>query len=248
MRKLIIGLFILLLSFNLNAVYLYTVENPTCGVLSKGEARIFQKVYKENGMMIGTEVGLFDNFAFGVSYGAEHLVGDQKPEWHNKVDFYARFRFIQETIHYPAFAIGVNTQGHGVYYNDRKRYDIKSKGAYLVASKNYSFMGLIGFDAGVNYTFEDEKDYDNTNIDLFTGVYKTIGQNLTIFADYSFGLNDNDDNSDLSGRGKGYFNTAVELKISEQLTIKLLLHDLFKNKPQTEVFDRSLLIDYRWFF
>jgi hypothetical protein len=248
MKRMFFAIIIISLCISLYANHLFTVDNPTCGILSKGEARIFQKVYKNNGMLVGTEVGLFDNFSFGVAYGAEQLVGEQEPEWHNTIDFFARFRIIQESIHYPAFAIGINTLGHGTYYNDKKRYDIKSKGAYIVASKNYSFMGLIGFDAGVNYTFEDETDFDNTNFDIFTGVYKTIGQNLTFFADYSFALNDKEKSNLIGGDGKGYLNAAIEMKINEQLSLKLLLHDLLKNKPNNEIFDRSLLIDYRWFF
>lgn len=248
MKKFITLIVFVLSLISLNAVHLYTVSNPTCGLISKGEARLYQKMYKDNGIAFGTKVGLFDNFAFGVSYGGTHLVGNEKPEWHNKVDFQARLRIIQETLHYPAFALGVNTQGHGVYHNDAKRYDFKSKGAYLVASKNYSFMGLIGFDAGFNYTFEKEKQYDEENFDIFAGMYKTVGQNLTVFADFSAGINDNTKENPLSGRGRGYFNVAAELRVNDQLTLKLLLHDLFKNKETTNIFDRSLMIDYRWFF
>ena len=247
MKKTLIMLITILVLKPLYANDLYTVINPTAGILGKGEARIHQKVFKHNGMIIGTDVGLFDNFYFGVAYGAEQVVGDQKPIWYNKVDFHARFRIINETLTTPAIAIGVDTHGNGAYYKSQRRYDYKSKGAYCVASKNFEFLGLIGFDFGFNYTFEGKNDNEES-FDIFTGVYKTIGQSLVIFSDFSAGINDNDKNCDLSGRSRGYFNTGAQLKINEQLTIKLLMHDLFENKRNTNYFDRAIVIDYRWFF
>lgn len=247
MRNFILILLSMLFIASLFANNLYTVDCPTAGLLSKGEARIHHKIFKNNGLVVGTDVGLFDSFQFGVSYGAEQLVGDQDPVWMNKVDFKARLRLINESLQYPAFAIGVDTQGHGSYHKDLKRYDIKSKGAYLVASKNYSFAGLLGFDFGANYTFENEDD-DEEKFDAFAGMYKTLGDNLVLFADFSAGINDNNQDNKMAGRGRGYLNTGIQLRVNDQLTIKLLMHDLLQNRRNTQLFDRSLLIDYRWFF
>jgi hypothetical protein len=236
---------------------LTTVENPTAGLLSKGEARVHQKLFKNNGMMIGADVGLFDSFQFGVSYGVENLVGDKKPHWYKNVEFKAKFRIIEEGLAFPAIAIGVDTQGHGAYHKDLKRYDIKSKGIYAVASKNWDFLGLFGFDIGVNYSFEDN-DNSDTNFDAFAGIYKTIGSSVTIYADYTAAINDYykksedktiaDELVEIYGNCKGYLNAAIQVRINDQFTIKLLIHDLLKNKSSSEIFDRSIVLDYRWFF
>jgi len=105
---------------------------------------------------------------------------------------------------------------------------------------------MVGFDLGVNYTFE--KDDDKTALDLFSGMYKSIGPSFLIFLDYSLGLNDDCRNNEITGRGRGYLSAGVQFRISDNLTLKLLMHDLFENRRSTELFDRSIQIDYRWFF
>jgi len=246
MRKTILIITIMLIFFKAEANNLHTVTNPTAGILSRGEARIHQLIFNSNGMMIGTNVGLFENFHFGVSYGAEELVGDKEPIWHKQPGFNLRFRLINETLEMPALAIGIDTQGFGTYHTNLKRYDIKSKGAYLVASKNFGFLGMIGFDIGTNYTFE--KEDDKTALDVFAGMYKSFGPSLMLFADFALGLNDNCPDSDLTGRNRGFLNAAAHFRVTDQLTIKLLMHDLLQNKESTELFDRAIMVDYRWFF
>jgi len=241
---LLVALFVLTMT-SIYANNLHTVTNPTAGVLSRGEARIHNKVFLNNGLQLGATVGLFDNFQFGVTYGGEHLVGNQEPKWYDIPSFNARLRVINETLTFPAIAIGFDNLGHGAYYKGLNRYDIKSKGAYVVASKNFSFLGLIGFDFGMNYSFENTEE---GRFDFFAGVYKTVGQNLTLFTDFSAGLNDNQTRSGMFDGSRGFLNTGVQLRLNDQLSIKLLMHDLFENKYNTHGFDRSILIDYRWFF
>ena len=251
MKKGIIFLMVVMLLSPLLSNNLTTVDNPTAALLGAGEARIHQKIYRENGMLIGIDVGIFDSFQFGVGYGAEHIVGEKEPNWHKFPTVNAKFRIVDETFVLPALAIGIDTQGHGAYHENLKRYDIKSKGAYVVVSKNYAIMGLLGMDFGANYSFEEARG-DDFDFDGFAGVYKTLGSSITIFADMSVGLNDQngiDDHTDqISGRGRGYLNAAIQWDVTEQFSLKLLIHDILKNKRSTELFDRSIVLDYRWFF
>lgn len=245
MKKITILLTVLVITLTLYAERLNEVSAPTAGVLKKGEAKIINKIYKDNGMIIGAQVGLFDNFMFGFTYGGEDIVGDKKPTWHKNVEFSAKFRIIDETEKVPAIAIGYDSQGHGTYYNELNRYEIKSKGFYLVASKNYKMLGLVGFDLGINQTLErDDKDKD---LNLFAGIYKTIGNNLTVMADYDLAKNDNA-KDEYHGIDKGYLNAGVELTINEHLSLKFITHDLLENRPHAESFNRSIQINYRWSF
>jgi len=238
------------------AINLYTVDNPTAAQLDRGEARIDMKLFKQNGIAMGADVGLFESFQFGVSYSTTNLIGDQEPEWLNKVEFKGRFRAVNETIASPAVSIGIDTQGHGVYSKANKRYDMMSKGLYAVASKNFNFLGLIGFDIGANYTFEKSNTKDK-HFDLFAGAYKTIGSQITVYIDWSAGLNDYTDDDyrelhpdieNIIGRGRSYFNTGVQVDLTENFALKLLMYDMFRNKRTTELFDRALILDYRWHF
>jgi hypothetical protein len=262
MKQFVLFLVMFVLVLPLLANNLQTVENPTAGLLSKGEARIHQKIFKNNGIIIGADVGLFESFQFGFTYGAENLVGDQVPYWYKQVGFKARFRIIEEALLFPAIAVGVDTQGHGEFHEivegkEVKRYDIKSKGAYLVASKNWEMLGLLGLDIGMNWSFEDDRRSE-TKFDIFAGAYKTIGQSLTVFADYTAGINDyykkgegtefDEAMKHIKGKGRGYLNAALQVRVNEQFYIKLLVHDILRNKHDAELFDRSIMLDYRWFF
>jgi hypothetical protein len=238
--------FRLLYTNNINSVL-----SPTAGVLSRGEARIHQKIYRADSMSIGAEVGLFENFMFGLSYGAEHIVGDQKPVWYNRVDPKIKYRIINETLEIPAIAIGIDTQGHGLYNKQTKRYDIKSKGLYAVASKNFTFLGLLGVDFGANFTFERADSDDKRYFDMFAGMYKTLGNSVIIYAEFIGALNDydrNNDEVDRGNRGNPYVNTAVQIQVSDNLSMKLQMFDMFRNRHESKLFDRAILLDYRWFF
>ena len=235
---------------------LSTVENPTASLLNQGEVRIVQKIYKMNSMMLGAEVGLFDIFQFGMAYGAEEVVGDNDIKLHNIPAFKAKVRLLEETFVLPAIALGVDTQGHGSYYKkvtneydetiSQNRFEVKSKGGYAVLSKNFIMWGLIGFDLGANYTFEGTKD--DQKFAAFAGMYKTIGEKVTVLADFSAGFNDRDTEGPLAVRNRGFLNSALQFQATDQLAVKFMLHDMFRNRKETNGFDRSILIDYRWHF
>ncbi len=251
MRKffLISGLFFLI-TF-LNAYELKSLANaPTGGILQKGEAEVFTKIYRENGVLCGTKVGLFPRFMFGVSYGAEQLVGNEKPKWHPNVEFSAKFRIIDEGPSMPAIAVGYDSQGHGVYNKNLSRYDIKSKGFYAVVSRNYLFMGNLGIHGGINYSMEN-KDNDK-DMDFFLGLDKTIGNAVTLVADYDPALNDNEDkpkaNDSFKEAGKGYLNFAVIVRFTDYLDARFIAYDILENSSRTIGMDRAIQINYKMKF
>lgn len=238
---------ILIVSFSLFAERIQETTIPTAGILQKGEAEVYTKIYKDNGLIAGASVGLFDHFMFGVSYGGEEIVGNNEPLWHNKVDFNAKLRVFNETLKYPAIVIGFDSQGHGKYYKEQNRYDLKSRGFYAVASKNYQMLGTFGLDGGINYSLENKDDDKDLNI--FLGAYKSVGDIINLVADYDFALNDNsydEVNNPLGGKGHGYLNVGVELKINELLIIRAMATDISMNRPNAETFDRSVVLNYRW--
>jgi len=227
------------------------VDAPTAGVLQRGEADVFTKVYRENGMLAGAEVGLFPRFMFGVSYGGENVVGNAKPNWHDKVEFMAKFRIIDESPSAPAVVVGFDSQGHGAWYTDVKRYDIKSKGFYAAMSRNFLFMGNLGLHGGLNYSLENN-DGDK-DLDFWLGFDKSIGSQVTLLCEYDAALNDNNDRTDaehdqLYGAGRGYLNAAVSLRLNEGLDLRLQAYDLMENSPGTVGMDRAVMITYQFSF
>lgn len=242
MRKLSILFILLIISVSVFAFELNTlIETPTAGILQQGEAEISAKIYKNNGLLIGTRVGLFPRFMFGVNYGAEEIVGNEDPEWHDRVEFNAKIRLMDESNKLPAIAIGYDSQGHGNYNNHR--YDIKSKGVYLTASKNFFLFGNIGVHGGINYSLENEDNDDEPNI--FFGFDKTIGDMIVLLAEYDTGWNDNE--ADFV-KGRGFFNASVDLHFTESLILKVSFYDLMLNNIHTQGCDRSITLLYNMTF
>ena len=230
------------------------IEAPTAGILQRGEAELSMKLYKDNGMIIGTRVGLFPRFMFGVSYGAEKVVGNEEPVWHDQVEFSAKFRIIDESANFPAIALGYDSQGHGKFYSltdedgvEVKRFDIKSKGFYIVASSNRSFLGNLGIHLGVNYSLEtDDKDKDPN---IFLGIDKSIGEMIVFCADYDTAWNDNDNYIDelvteLSGKKSGYLNAGFDIHFTENLVAKIAFKDLLENHDNINGADRTISLFY----
>ncbi|MCL2064402.1 MAG: hypothetical protein FWG98_08525 [Candidatus Cloacimonetes bacterium] len=251
MKKVLIYFFLYSLFISVFAMNLNTVDSPTAGILSRGEAMIHLKAFQNNGIVVGADVGLFDFMQFGLSAGGTNIIGNKEPDF-NRVDYKIKIRIINETLTMPAIALGIDTQGHGEYYSSQRRYEIKSKGLYAVASKNASFLGLLGADFGMNYSLDEMNQKNAKHYDIFFGLYKTIGNHVTVFGDFSIGLNDLKNSKDeftLTGLSRGYLHTAVQVHLSDQLSIKLLMHDLLENRRETDwFFDRSIMLDYRWFF
>jgi hypothetical protein len=224
------------------------IDSPTAGILQRGEAEISAKLYKRNGLILGTQIGLFPRFMFGVNYGAENIVGNQNPEWHDRVEFSAKFRIMDETNALPAIALGYDSQGHGNYHSEAERYDIKSKGFFGVLSKNYYFLGNLGFHLGTNYSLEREDKDEEINI--FAGFDKSIGDAVAFLCEYDLAWNDNDGwendpfNEAVKGLGYGYLNASIDVYFSEYLILKLSMYDLLENRKDTEGSDRTLSLLY----
>jgi hypothetical protein len=249
MKQILIVLIILTVSFLYGIETVQLIQSPTAGILQKGEASMKMELYKNDGLILGARVGLFPGFMFGVSYGAEGIVGNQKPNWHSRVEFMAKYRVFDETKSIPAIAVGFSSEGHGVYYKELKRYDIKSKGFYAVASKNWIFFGNLGTHFGTNFSLENQ---DSKNMDFFVGLDKTIGDRITLLGEYDFAINDKNDslsseqenNQQIDLKKIGYLNAAIVIDFNENLSAKLSFYDLLQNRTDTKFADRTLQLVY----
>lgn len=227
---------------------------PTAGILQQGEVLITTKMYRNNGILLGSSVGLFPRFMFGISYGGENIVGNEKPDWHEKVEVLAKYRILDESPTMPAIVLGFDSRGHGVYHSSMKRFDIKSKGFYTVVSRNYLFLGNLGMHAGANYSMENKDKQDKIN--FFTGIDKSLGNELTLMIEYDLALNDkNPEHNDaensanfLKRKGRGYLNLALYFRFTDFLALKLTAYDILENSQHTIGADRAITINYNMKF
>lgn len=219
----------------------HLVEAPTAGLLPRGSFGLDFRFYGGNGILGEIDVGLFDRGMIGLSYGAMGILGNGSVTWNPRLEFSARLRIVEEGYAGPAVAAGYTSQGYGPFDEALQRYQSKSKGVYVVASKNFkSPFGQGGLHLGVNRSFEDGDD--DRDLSGFVGVDKSIGKDFLLVAEYDFGLNDNSDNA--LGSGKGFLNAGARWMVSKSLAVAFDLKNIIRNGDQNPQPDREIRIVY----
>ena len=216
------------------------IDKPTAGMLRRADYSITTDFFQRGGMLVGIQVGLFDRFSFGISYGGTDIIGPNKIEMNPLPGVKAKLRLVQESAMTPAIAIGFDSQGKEPYVDSLSRYTIKSPGFFAVASKNYSLLGNLSLHGGINYSLEN-KDGDK-DMNVYVGAEKSLGDILSVLAEYDFAVNDN--NTRAIGRGRGYFNLGFRLSAGEGLMIGFDLKNVTQNQRNIKIANRVLKIEY----
>ena len=221
--------------------YRSLIDLPTAGVLSKGFAGISLDVMPFGVVISKIEVGVFDGFSFGISYGGSNIIGTGAINWYKLPAINIRARLIDESEAFPAFALGFDSQGKGIYDKDLERYQIKSPGFFATASKNFIFFGYLSIHGIVNYSLE-RQDGDK-DLNLGVGFEKTISEKVSLVVEYDFAVNDNTGAS--LGKGNGYMNLGLRWSVGEGLTLGIDLRDLLQNRRiNGNSADRGIFVEY----
>jgi hypothetical protein len=218
----------------------YLVDMNTAGILQKGMFAIMTEQLPNGVFILKMDVGIFNQFNFGISYGAANFVGKGEMKFYKYPGVNVRFRLFDEEPSFPAILLGFDSQGKGEFIDSIRRFEVKSPGFYLVASKNFNFMGLLSLHGGLNYSLETS-DQDK-NLNIMVGVEKTIGQQISVVAEYDFGLNDDENKV---GRGRGYLNAGIRWSIGKGLTLGFDFRNLSNNRI-TDTFggDRAFRLEF----
>ena len=266
MRKLILRTFLTLLTFLCNICWsqieqpyppLNLVSIPTAGTLPRGSFTLESLLITDGGMVPRLSVGFTDNFSFGVSLGVQNLIGDSKP-FINKTtpEVQIKYRVFDESQKMPALVYGLDTQGRGIYTDTLitprdtltlNRYDQKAWGMYMVMSKNWNFLGNLGFHAGINKSLSENDDGDK-DINVFFGFDKELNRSFSLLVEYDAALNDNlmDDyalNEITFGKGKGYLNAGIRWAMSPNLMLEINFNDINQN-TEAEYTNREVKVMY----
>jgi hypothetical protein len=218
------------------------IDKPTAGLLKHGSYAVSSSFFQNGGVLVGISVGIFEPFTFGISYGGTDIIGPNKINMNPMPGVNAKLRLVSEGTMMPAFAIGFDSQGKEPYLkaDTLKRYTIKSPGAYIAASKNYAFFGNLSVHGGLNKSMEsDDGDGD---LNMYVGVEKSLGQDISIMLEYDFAINDNHNHA--LGRGNGYLNFAFRWTWGKGLVVGFDLKNVTKNQNNVNVGNRTLQIDY----
>jgi hypothetical protein len=218
----------------------YVVDLPTSGVVPKNDFALYSNFFAEGGMMVELTAAPFNGFNMGLSFGGTNIIGSGDPNWQNYPGIQIRWRLIDETKLFPAFSIGVNTQGRGKYNPHGKNFQAFSPGLYIAASKNYSwFLGTIAFHGGITFSFEPSSKYRVPN--PYLGIEQSLGKNASINIEYNFLTNQNN-NKSFSDRG--LLNAAIRCSLTDGLTIELQARDLLVHQTSATGFMRTFGVEY----
>jgi len=274
MRRLIVRTLLLLLPILYNLCLaqveqpyppLNLVSIPTAGTLPRGSFTLESLIIKNGGIVPKLSVGFTDNFAVGVSYGVQNLIGDTKPSINKTTpEVQIKYRIFDESEKMPALVYGLDTQGRGEFHKQDSilsisgksdstqtlnRYDQKAWGMYIVFSKNWNLMGNLGMHAGISKSLSENDDGDK-DLNVFFGFDKELNRSFSLLVEYDAALNDNLTEDDYDaikkitfGRGKGYLNAGVRWAINSNLMLEVNFNDINQN-TEAEYTNREIKVMY----
>lgn len=215
------------------------VDKPTAGLLKRGTYMLSTNLFQDGGVIFGINVGLFEQFMFGISYGGTKIVGPEQMKFNPLPGVQVKFRVSDESETSPAIALGFDSQGKEPYLDSLRRYKIKAVGIYGVVSKNYVFYGNLSLHGGLNYS--SERTDGDKDVNIFVGFEKSMGKEVSIVGEYDFATNDN---TKKVGQGRGYINVGLRWAAGKGLVIGVDLKDVTKNQQTLTVGNRTIQIDY----
>ncbi|WP_169304687.1 hypothetical protein [Chloroherpeton thalassium] len=217
----------------------YLFNMPTAGVLQRGVYAIEGWAYGGGGSFVSLSVGLSEQLTFGIAYGAGNLIGSGSPDWNELPGVMVRYRIFEEELNFPAITIGFESQGRENYLDGANRFERKSPGFFAAATKNYALLGFIALHGGINYSLENDDDKD---LNFYFGVEKTIGKELSAYAQYDAAINDN--NKTALGDGRGYLDMGLRWSLGKGMTIELNLANISDNFKHLDAASRSVRLEY----
>jgi hypothetical protein len=217
------------------------VDMPTAGMLSRGAFALDADFFQNGGLGITLSAGALDRLSFGLSYSGSGIIGNNTVTMQKLPGVNIKFRVFDESMAMPAIAIGFDSQGKEAYIDSTERFTIKSRGVYAVASKNYAVLGNFSIHGGVNLSME--RGDGDKDMDVFVGVEKSFGTDISIVGEYDFGFNDN--NNRALGQGKGYFNLGFRWSFGNGFMLGFDLKNVFKNQENdVTIGNRTMKVEY----
>ena len=267
MKKITTGTFLLSLTILCNLGWsqieqpyppLNLVSIPTAGTLPRGSFTLESLLIKNGGLVPRFSIGLTNNLSFGVSFGIQNIIGDEKPNVNKTTpEWQIKYRVFDESQKMPALVYGLDTQGRGNYTDTLitprdtltlNRYDQKAWGVYMVMSKNWKFLGNLGRHAGISKSLSENDDGDK-DINVFFGIDKELNRSFSLLVEYDAALNDNLGGGDYAlnditfGKGKGYLNAGIRWAMSPNLMLEINFNDINQN-TNSEYTNREIKVMY----
>jgi hypothetical protein len=211
----------------------YLIDKPTAGLIGKNNLGINIEAYRYGGLLLQATFGVFAFADIGLSYGGSNIIGPDDIKFYELPGIKIKIRAFEEKYDMPAIVVGFESQGRETYHEGYKRYFYKSPGFYVVASKNFKWLGFISYHLGLNYSLETNDGDKDMN--LYLGLEKTIGDYISFLAEYDFGFNDD---MKKFGQGKGYLHLGLNWYSGNGVTLSAQVKNLLNNTKAEKIAGR----------
>ncbi|MGH2570413.1 MAG: YjbH domain-containing protein [bacterium] len=215
------------------------IDLPTAGLVPEASFEASVRAFPGGGLVGRADVGLLSWLSLGGAYGGMQLIGDGRPDWYPEPAFALKIRLLEEDYSVPALAVGIDTEGRGYFDEERGRYQYKSRGLYLVLSKNYAWYGDFSFHGGINRSLEEG---DDESINPFLGFEKSLGWSAGFALEYDVALNDREIDG-AYGKGRGYLNGSLRWASSSGMGFQFSVRDMLKNAEQQDPAFSDVVVD-----
>lgn len=217
------------------------IDIPTAGLLGRGAFGMDIDFFQNGGVGMALSAGALDRLSFGISYSGTGVIGNESPMMQKLPGVNIKFRLFDESRTMPAISIGFDSQGKEAYIDSTERFTIKSRGVYIAASRNYSMLGNFSIHGGVNLSME--RGDGDKDLDMFVGVEKSLGKDISLMGEYDFGFNDNGARS--LGQGKGYLNFGIRWSFGNGFTLGFDVKNVFRNQENdVTIGNRTMKVEY----
>src|SRR5690242_12018908 len=89
----------------------YLIDLPTAGILPHAAVALDMDFTEHGAVLTTFSYGLWGRVNIGLSYGGGNIIGTGDPNWNKSPGFALRLRVIEESVMFPAIALGFDSQG-----------------------------------------------------------------------------------------------------------------------------------------
>lgn len=186
----------------------YVIDAPNTYLHSKGSYEINARIGNHGAVTTQLNAVVFENFAFGVSYGGDNIIGTEKPVCHKSPGVQVK---IASQIQPVSWAVGFDSEE----YNDNTKRCL-----YAVVGGNLNAKIIPSF--GINYC---------KKLNAFAGIETGITSIINLDAEWL--LNENQETKKYCST----VNCGIRFKFEDNVVLELFIKDLFgkDSNPSREI-------------
>ncbi|MDR0926567.1 MAG: YjbH domain-containing protein [Ignavibacteria bacterium] len=220
----------------------YIVDMPSAGMLENLSYSINSQLISNGGFLLDFTASFFKFLNVGISYGGNGVIGSNTMTMQRYPGFHIKARIINEDEGFPAIALGINSQGKGMYISNEKRNEQLPPDFYVAVSKSFKWtLGTFSLNGGVNYSFEDE---DNRGINIYAGVEHSVTRFVALALEINPNLNDNHVEIWKDKSKTIMLNGVLRLSPNDNMIIEIQFKDIFRNSRYSDEVGRYFGVQF----